>query len=168
MAGKPGYIHKWDVGFNPKRRHYKLRQNVNPPLETITYESDVRKFKKILRRNKRLDKMMKRKAYDIKAQIAARLPESDDKSRRKRANLKQLMAVRRVNPGGVFEDRMSYEIYDTSSGASMGRVRLVDWLSQYSDEDVRSRVRGKEIGSPIRPRITTRAMRSVARGKTRG
>lgn len=166
MVRKPGYPHEWDENWYP-RRHI-LNQNSEPPRETLTYESNVKGFERVLKRNKKLDRVMKRKAYDIKAQMAARLPESNDKSRRKRASLKQSMAVRRVNPGGYFLDRPTYQVYDTTSGASMGRVRLVDWLSRYPDDVVKARLQGKDLGSAVRPSISTRAMRAVGRGKSRG
>lgn len=115
MAGrKPGYIHSWDVRYKGVR-HYKLMQNTLAPKNTITYESDVKSFQKLLTRNNRLKMVLNRYAYSVRNQLVELItPPTEDGAKDKRPRLRDSIMVRYAQYGGVFKDRPTYYVVDTS------------------------------------------------------
>lgn len=147
----------YEVGKRNSGRFKTARRN---PKNTLLYLGSNKGLHGYLEGHSGLDRYLMQKAFKLKSNLANELPRSTTDSRdRTRRTLKSGLGIRREVPGGLKGDRSAFLIVDNTRG---GRLRVVDYLSQYSGETLKARRAGKRVGAPTTQRITDRAISKTA------
>lgn len=158
MAYRPPHHKFWyEVG----RQHVgTFRNKRNMESNPLLYLGSNRGLHGFIEDNPKLDKVLYQKALKLRSNLANELPRSTRDSRdRDRQTLKSSLGVRKEIPGGWYGDRSAFLIYDSSRG---GRLRVVDYLSQFSGETLRERRKGNRVGNATKKRLTDRAIDKTA------